>query len=78
MKASAYFTIDDLGGKHGINELKRGLDTLRGVLSVSVSEKTNSVAVDYDTTGESCEAIQKKITDLGYGVADVRLDRHVM
>ncbi|NLA86803.1 MAG: heavy-metal-associated domain-containing protein [Clostridiales bacterium] len=78
MKASAYFTIDDLGGKHRINQLKRELDTLRGVLSVSVSDKTNSVAVDYDTTGESCESIREKIKNLGYGVSDVRLDKHVM
>lgn len=78
MKASAYYKIDNLGGKHGISDLKRELDTLRGVLSVSVSEKTNSVAVDYDTTGQSCETIQRKIMDLGYGVADIRLDRHVM
>lgn len=78
MKASAYFTIDDLGGKHGAKELKRELDTLSGVISVSVSEKTNSVAVDYDTTGENCEKIQKKIKDLGYGVLDFRLDQHIM
>ncbi len=78
MKASAYFKIDDLGGKHGVKELKRELDTLRGVISVSVSEKTNSVAVDYDTTGENCERIRAKIKDLGYGVLDINLDQHVM
>ncbi len=78
MKASAYFTIDDLGGKHGIYKLKRELDTLCGVLSVSVSEKTNSVAVDYDTTGESGESIREKIKNLGYVVSDVRPDSHVM
>lgn len=78
MKASAYFTIDDLGGKHGAKELKRELDTLHGVISVSISEKSNSVAVDYDTTGENCEIIKKKIKDLGYGVLDVKLEGHIM
>ena len=78
MKASAYFTVGNLGGKHGEIELKRALDTLHGVTSVSVSEKSGSVAVDYDTTGESCERIQKKIKDLGYDVMDVRLDQHTM
>lgn len=78
MKASAYFTIDDLGGKHGAKELKRELDTLHGVISVSISEKSHSVAVEYDTTGENCEKIQKKIQDLGYGVLDVKLDQHMM
>lgn len=78
MKASAYFTLGDLGGKHDAKELKRALDTLGGVMSVSVSQRSGSIAVDYDTTGESCERIQKKITDLGYNVLDVRLDRHIM
>ena len=78
MKASAYFTVTNLGGKHGAKELKRALDTMSGVSSVSVSQKSGSIAVDYDTTGESCEKIQKAITELGYDVRDVRLDRHTM
>jgi copper chaperone CopZ len=78
MKASAYFKIAELGGKHGIKELKRGLDTLQGIISVSVSEKTNSVAVDYDSTGENGEGIKKKIMELGYGVVDVTRDQHLM
>lgn len=78
MKASAYFTIDELGGKHGVKELKQELDTMTGIISVSVSEKTNSVAVDYDTTGENSERIEKKIKDLGYGIVDVRRDEHLM
>jgi copper chaperone CopZ len=78
MKASAYFTLDDLGGKHGISALKRELDTLPGVLSVSVSEKTNSVAVDFDTTGESSDRIRNKINGMGYGVLDMRLEQHAM
>ena len=78
MKASAYITIDELGGKHGVKELKQELDTMTGIISVSVSEKTNSVAVDYDTTGENSERIEKKIKDLGYGIVDVRRDGHLM
>jgi copper chaperone CopZ len=78
MKASAYFTLGDLGGRHGAKELKRALDMLAGVISVSVSQKSGSIAVDYDTTGESCEKIQSKIKDLGYDVLDVRLEQHMM
>ena len=78
MKASAYFTVGDLGGKHAAKELKRTLDTLGGVISVSVSQISGSIAVDYDTTGESCEKIQKTISDLGYDVLDVRLEQHTM
>lgn len=78
MKASAYFTVGDLGGKHGVKEIKKELDALSGVISVSVSQKSGSVAVDYDTTGESSEKIQQRIQDLGYNVLDVRLDKHPM
>ena len=78
MKASAYYTVEGLSDKHDTKEIKRALDALGGVLSVSVSQKSGCIAVDYDTTGESCEKIEKKIKDLGYDVLDVRLDRHVM
>jgi copper chaperone CopZ len=60
MKASAYFTVGDVGGKHHAKEIKRALDALGGVISVSVSRKSGCIAVDYDTTGESCERIKKK------------------
>ena len=35
-KESAYFTVGGISGKHDVKEIKRGLDTLPGVLSVSV------------------------------------------
>jgi copper chaperone CopZ len=78
MKASAYFTLGEVGGKHGVKELKRALDALGGVLSVSVSEKSNRVAVDYDTTGQSRDNLQKTIRRLGYTVTDAERDRHMM
>jgi copper chaperone CopZ len=67
-----------MGGKHGTKELKRALDALEGVISVSISQQNSSIAVDYDTTGESCERIQNKIQALGYEVLDTRLDKHIM
>ena len=48
-KESAYFTVGGISGKHDVKEIKRGLDTLPGVLSVSVGG--GRVAVDFDTTG---------------------------
>jgi copper chaperone CopZ len=78
VKASAYFTVGDLGGKHHVKEIKRALDMIGGVISVSVSQKSGSIAVDYDTTGPGCEKIQKKISDLGYNVLDMRVDQHPM
>lgn len=78
MKASAYFKVEDIKGNHGIKELKRELDTLRGVTSVSISAQSNSIAVDYDTTGESRDVIKEKIVQLGYNVLESHLDKHIM
>ena len=50
-KASAYFTVTNVNGKHDVKEIKRELDTFRGVISVSVNDKTENIAVDFDTTG---------------------------
>lgn len=78
MKASAYFRVDDIKGNHGVKELKRELDTLRGVTSVSVSTLSNSIAVDYDTTGENRDVIKKKIEQLGYNILESHTDKHIM
>ncbi len=75
-KASAYFTVNGIDGKHEVKELKRGLDMLNGVNSVSVSGPR--VAVDFDTTGTNQEQIQRMIEKLGYTVSDARLENHIM
>ncbi len=72
---SAYFIVDGIGGKHDIQAIKRGLDALGGVKSVSVNG--NSVAVDFDNTGVERESIESKIKKLGYDVSDARFD-HLM
>ncbi|MPL95178.1 hypothetical protein SDC9_41347 [bioreactor metagenome] len=77
-KASAYFTVGNIDGKHDVKELKRELDTLHGVLSVSVNERTERIAVDFDTTGTEQERIQKRIEKLGYHVSEVQFENHVM
>lgn len=77
-KASAYFTVDNVNGKHDVKELKRELDTLQGVESVSVNDKTERIAVDFDTTGVERERIQKMIETLGYRVSDVQVENHIM
>ena len=50
-KASAYFTLEEISNKHDVKAIKRELDTLPGVLSVSISDDSKRVAVDFDTTG---------------------------
>lgn len=77
-KASIYFTVGNVDGKHDVKELKRELDTLRGIISVSINDQTESIAIDFDTTGVQQERIQKKIEKLGYDVLNVRFEDHVM
>lgn len=77
-KASIYFTVDNVNGKHDVKELKRELDTFPGVISVSVNDKTESIAVDFDTTGVQQEQLQKRIEKLGYGIVDTWFENHIM
>ena len=62
---STYLSLDDVHGKHDVNQLKRELDTLPGVTSVSISEN-GCLAVDYDSTGIRQEEIRQKIQELGF------------
>lgn len=77
-KASAYFTVDNLSNKHDIKQIKRELDTLSGVISVSVSNQSGNIAVDFDTSGLETTRIEKKIKDLGYHVIHSKLENHIM
>lgn len=75
-KESAYFQIDDLTGKHDTKELKRELDALHGVLSVSVNAEKNTLAVDYDNTGVTCDRLEKRLEQLGYQVESRKTENH--
>ncbi len=77
-KASAYFVIDNLKGKHDVKELKRELDAFRGVNSVSVSDKSSIVAVDFDNTGILHSQLKSKIEKLGYNISRSRTETHIM
>ena len=66
-KASACFTVGGISGKHDVKDIKRGLDTLPGVSSVSVSND-GRIAVDFDTTGRQRDRIEKQLADMGYQV----------
>ncbi|NLT39740.1 MAG: heavy-metal-associated domain-containing protein [Clostridiales bacterium] len=68
--SSAYFTIGNLENRHDVKALKRELDKLAGVISVSAS--TRAVAVDYDPTGVGRERIQKQIERMGFVVSNER------
>ena len=63
---STYFSLEHPASSHDAKELKRELDTLPGVTSVSVSG--GRLAVDYDSTGVRREGIRQKVQSLGFGI----------
>lgn len=77
-KASIYYDVSNINGKHSIKELKQEIDGLSGVISVTVNNKNKNIAVDFDTTGVNHSRIKKKIQDLGYTVTGARFDNHIM
>ncbi len=77
-KASSYFTINNLNDKQDVKIIKRELDAFRGVISVSISNEKNDIAVDYDTTGVDQEQLVNAISKLGYDVVETRFENHIM
>ena len=77
-KASVYFTLGDLKDKHDGKAIKRELDTLPGVRSVSISDSSNRVAVDFDTTGVQPDRIRKQLEKMGYQVTDFKADNRIL
>ena len=65
--ASISVSLDRNADRHDVKLLKRELDTLPGVTSVSVSSG-GQLAVDYDATGVRQADILEKIQALGYPV----------
>ena len=72
-RANACFTVGGISGKHDVKEIKRELDTLPGILSVTVSNDSR-VSVDFDTTGVQTGRIEKQLTDMGYQVLNSKTD----
>lgn len=64
--ASISVSLDRNADRHDVKLLKRELDTLPGVTSVSVSGER--LAVDYDSTGVRREDIRQKVQSLGFGI----------
>ena len=63
---SPRFSLEQPADRHAVKQLKRELDTLPGVTSVSVSG--GRLAVDYDSTGVRREDIRQKVQSLGFGI----------
>ncbi len=77
-KQSVYFTIPGLSNKHEVKNIKNGLAKLRGVTSVSINTETDSVAVDYDSTGTNTEDISKHLQKLGFDAHLTENENHIM
>ena len=77
-KASVYFILGDSCNKQDAKAIKRELDALPGVRSVSVSDSVNRAAVDFDTSGVRSERIQKRLEAMGYQVLSSGTDKHIM
>lgn len=66
---SAYFIVENIGGKHECKDIKQKLDTLHGVSSVSVNTEHHLVAVDYDSSGVSYDGIEHCLNKMGFEIA---------
>lgn len=77
-KASVYFTLGGSCNKQDAKAIKRELDALPGVRSVSISGSVDRVAVDFDTSGIRPERIQKRLEDMGCQVLNSEPDKHIM
>lgn len=63
---SAYFALHSVDGRRDVKTLKKALDSLPGILSVSVNAQDNTVSVDYNTNDISRETISQHLSELGY------------
>lgn len=63
---SSYYLVEALKDLHDEKTIKKGLDTLPGVKSVSTNLEEHKVCVDYDNTGVSAAALMNKMFSLGY------------
>lgn len=77
-KQSAYFIIPNISNKHEVKDIKNGIAKIRGVTSVSVNTETDSVSVDYDSTGTNAENITKYLQKLGFDAHLTENENHVM
>ena len=69
--ASLHYRLEDITGKHDVKTLKRELDTLPGVCSVSIQAGTSHLTVDFDKTALTPEQIAGKLSELGFSAAEV-------
>lgn len=72
------FDLEQPGGKRDAEQIKRDLDAIPGVFSVSVSRDCGRVTVDYDTTGTGPDELRNRLSSCGCRVAAQRREDHTM
>lgn len=77
-KKSVYFKTYNIKDRYDERQVKEGLDTLPGVISVSVNREKNTLAVDYDSTGTHTGRIQNTLKLMGYEAAITDHQTHNM
>lgn len=68
---SVYFSVTRIQGSRDAATILKELDTIPGVMSVSVNARRGNVAVDYDSTGVKDAQIQRKLESLGYSIESI-------
>ena len=77
-KQSAYFTASGLDDKHQVKRIKKSLNEIPGVLSVSTNIQKNRVAVDYDSSGTDVQKIKNHLQNIGIDAALTENQDHTM
>ncbi len=77
-KESVYYMIGNLNGKHDAGLVKKQLDELPGVLSVSVNVEDARLAVDFDNTGVNEGKIVGRLRELGYEITSDNSQNHMI
>jgi len=67
-KETANIQVRGMSCEHCAKAVKKELDKIPGVMSVSVSVDEGTVSVDYDSTGTNLEQIKEGINEAGYEV----------
>ena len=77
-KESIYFELSEMNNRQDPKAIKKGVDTLQGIISVSVNSTSKKVAVDFDSTGTNGEEITQKIKELGFELQIIDKQKHIM
>ena len=77
-KQSVYFNVEEMTQPSDTKKIKKGVDLIHGVISVSVNYETKNVAVDFDSTGTNSKQILHEIEKMGYFPQLINQVDHIM